>query len=140
MMLNLFSRKERAFYNFGKLFRLQKPTEEESLRFLTNRFLAGGYTVSDQFSRQILNKACNIPYYIQYLSAEIWERARLSGTTPEEAYAPALERLLINQADYFQGIRSQLTAFQTRVLTAVAEHGFGTYESEFMQGYRLFPT
>jgi hypothetical protein len=55
-------------------------------------------------------------------------------------FKKALERLLINQYDYFQGIRTQLTSFQVRLLTAVALHGFGTYESEFLQKYRLFPT
>jgi hypothetical protein len=51
-----------------------------------------------------------------------------------------MERLLINQADYFQGIRSQLTAFQVKLLSAVAQHGFGSYESALLQKYRLYPT
>ncbi len=139
-MLNMFSRTERAFYNFGKLFRLQKPSEAESIYFLKERFQAGGYPVSDKLVRQILDQTWNIPYYIQYLSAEIWECSRLSANDPEEVYTYALERLLTNQIDYFQGIRSQLTAFQAKVLSSVAQHGFGSYESEFLQKYRLYPT
>lgn len=140
LLLNMFSRKDRAFYNFGKLFRLQKPPEASSEMFLKSRFAAGGYTVTDALVRQILDHTRNIPYYLQYLGAEIWEYARLSSAAPEEIFAQAMERLLINQTDYFQGIRSQLTSFQSRLLTAVAIHGFGSYESEFLQKYRLFPT
>ncbi len=140
LMLNMFSRKERAFYNFGKLFRLQKPSEEESMHFLTQRFRAGGYPVSEELVRQILDQTCNIPYYLQYLSAEIWALAKLASASPNDIYQSALDRLLINQADYFQGIRTQLTAFQSKVLTSVALHGYGSYESEFLQAYRLFPT
>ncbi len=140
MLLNMFSRKDRAFYNFGKLFRLQKPAETESMIFLMERFKAGGYIIPEELSRQIITQTRNIPYYIQYLAAEIWEGARLSNRNPEEIYTRALGRLLINQSDYFQGIRSQLTAFQVKLLTAIAIHGFGSYESEFLQQYRLFPT
>ncbi|MCX6286926.1 MAG: ATP-binding protein [Bacteroidetes bacterium] len=140
MLLNMFSRKDRAFYNFGKLFSLQKPSEEESRAFITNRFETGGYKIPGTLVCQIVEQTHNIPYYIQYLSAEIWESARLSAKKPEEIYPQALDRLLINQADYFQGIRSQLTAFQVRLLTSIAMQGCGSYESEFLQKFRLFPT
>ncbi|TRZ53680.1 ATP-binding protein [bacterium] len=140
LMLNMFSRKGRAFYNFGKLFRLQKPSEEKSVQFVMERFRVGGYAVSDELVSKILEQTCNIPYYIQYLCAEIWALARLSSGDPDKIYQQALERLLINQTDYFQRMRDQLTAFQAKVLTAVALHGFGSYETEFLQGYRLFPT
>ena len=140
LLLNMFSRKDRAFYNFGKLFRLQKPSEESSMMFLHSRFKAGGYLVPEELMRQILDHTRNIPYYLQYLSAEIWECARLSSTNPEVIFKQALERLLINQTDYFQGIRARLTSFQVKLLSSVALHGFGTYESEFLQKYRLFPT
>ncbi|MDD4554668.1 MAG: ATP-binding protein [Bacteroidales bacterium] len=140
LLLNMFSRKERAFYNFGKLYRLQKPAEEASVQFLHARFKAGGFRVSDELVRNILDHTRNIPYYLQYLSAEIWEYARLSASEPEAIFRQALERLLINQNDYFQGIRAQFTPFQMKLLSAVALHGYGTYESEFLQKYRLYPT
>lgn len=140
LLWNMFTRKDRAFYNFGKLFHLQKPSAEESMMFISERFKAGGYSVSEKLLRQILEQTHNIPYYIQYLSAEIWENARLSSKEPEEIYQQALERLLVNQNDYFQAIRSQLTAFQVKVLSSVALNGFGNYETEFLQKYRLYPT
>jgi len=140
LLWNMFSRKERAFYKFGKLYHLQKPSEKETLAFIEERFASGGYPVSEELSRKILDQTHNIPYYVQYLSAEIWEYARLSSKMPGDIYQEAMERLLINQADYFQGIRSQLTAFQVKLLSAVAQHGFGSYESAFMQKYRLYPT
>jgi hypothetical protein len=64
----------------------------------------------------------------------------VASESPEEIYQQALERLLINQTDYFQGIRSQLTAFQVKLLSSVALNGFGSYETEFLQKYRLYPT
>jgi hypothetical protein len=140
MLLNIFSRKDRAFFNFGKLFQLEKPSEEESMVFIENRFRVGGYPVSEKLIRQILEQTRNIPYYLQYLSAEIWESARLSSSDPDVIYPQALERLLINQTDYFHGIRNQLTGFQVRLLSAIAWNGFGSYETTFLQKYRLFPT
>ena len=64
----------------------------------------------------------------------------MTSQNPEEIYKQALERLLINQSDYFQGIRSQLTAFQVKLLSSIAWNGFGSYETEFLQKYRLYPT
>ncbi len=140
LLMNMFSRKDRAFYNFGKLIRLQKPREDESLRFLTERFTEGGFPITGDLGRMIIEQTRNIPYYLQYLASEIWEYSRLSEKTPEEVHHEALERILINQSDYFQGLRSQLTSFQTRLLTAVATNGSGSYETGFLQKYRLFPT
>jgi hypothetical protein len=140
MLLNMFSRKDRAFYNFGKLFQLQKPSEEDAITFLAERFNAGGYAVSEELIREILDSTRGIPYYVQYLSAEIWECARLASKNPAEIYPQALGRLLINQSDYFQGIRSQLTSFQVKLLSAIALNGFGSYETAFLQKYRLYPT
>lgn len=140
MLLNMFSRKDRAFYNFGKLFQLQKPSEDDAITFLAERFNAGGYAVSEELIREILDSTRGIPYYVQYLSAEIWECARLASKNPAEIYPQALGRLLINQSDYFQGIRSQLTSFQVKLLSAIALNGFGNYETAFLQKYRLYPT
>ena len=110
------------------------------MAFLKERFRSGGYAISSELILQIIEQTRNIPYYMQYLGAEIWESARLSARNPEEIYQQALNRLLINQADYFQGIRGQLTAFQVKLLTAIAMNGFGSYESEFLQKFRLYPT
>jgi hypothetical protein len=140
LLLNMFSRKDRALYNFGKLYKLAKPSESDSVTFLKERFRDGGYKVENQLIGKIIEQTHNIPYYIQYLGAELWETARLSDKNPETVYQEALDRLLLNQADFFHGIRSQLTAFQCRVLSAVAAHGHGSYETEFLQKYRLFPT
>ncbi|MEI6885944.1 MAG: hypothetical protein WCO02_15735 [Bacteroidota bacterium] len=140
LLLNMFSRKDRAFYNFGKLYRLAKPSETDSAAFLTKRFLNGGYEVPALLIKRIVEQTHNIPYYIQYLGAELWETSRLSGKNPEAVYQDALDRLLLNQADFFHGIRSQLTAFQSRILSAVAMQGYGSYETEFLQKHRLFPT
>ncbi|MCX6303813.1 MAG: ATP-binding protein [Bacteroidetes bacterium] len=140
LLLNMVSRKDRAFYNFGKLFQLQKPSEEDAVTFLAERFNAGGYSVSGELIREILDSTRGIPYYVQYLGAEIWECARLASKTPGEIHRQALARLLINQSDYFQGIRSQLTAFQVKLLSSVAWHCYGSYETSFLQKYRLYPT
>jgi uncharacterized protein len=139
MLLNMFSRKERAFYNFGKLYHLEKPSATDSMTFVTRRFAAGGYVIDASLAQQMVEQTRNIPYYLQYLGAEIWEIAQLSAKKPAEVYAAALDRLLINQGDYFQGIRGQLTPFQMKLLTAVAINGTGSYESEFLQKFRLFP-
>ena len=140
LIWNMFTRKDRAFYNFGKLYHLQKPAIADSMNFISARFRDAGYAVSDKLIAQILEQTHNIPYYIQYLCAEIWETACSSSKGPEDIYEQALERLLINQSDYFQGIRSQITPFQVKLLCAVAMNGYGTYETEFLQKYRLFPT
>ena len=35
------------------------------------------------------------------------------------------------------GIRSQLTALRVQLLSSIALNGFGSYETEFLQKYRL---
>lgn len=139
LMLNMFSRKERAFYNFGKLFRLQKLPEEESLQFILERFNAGGYTVPEAVAREIVVQARNIPYYVQYLCAEVWQLARVSGKTPEAVAEEGLKQVLTNQTDYFFGMISQLTAYQLQVLTSVATEGSGSFAGEFLERHRLYP-
>lgn len=139
LMLNMFSRRERAFYNFGKLFRLQKLPEEESVQFILERFKAGGYMVPGSLARQIMDQTRNIPFYVQYLCAEVWQLARLTGSSPEEVMGEGLTQVLVNQSDFFFGLAGQLTSYQAKVLAAIASEGMGSYAGEFLEKYRLHP-
>jgi len=139
MLLNMFSRKDRAFYNFGKLFHLANPTDEESVAYILERFRAGGFAVEADLAEKIVRQAKSVPYYLQYLCAEIWEYAILTSSVPSEVYENALNRLLLHQSDYFQEIRDKLTSYQFRLLTAIASEGYGTYETAFIQRNRIYP-
>ena len=88
---------------------------------------------------KIITQSRNIPYYLQYLSAEIWESAMLSGKSPDTIYPEALDRLLRNQTDYFLSLTSNLTSFQRKMLNAIADQGTGNYENAFIQKYALNP-
>lgn len=125
-------------------------------------------SISPELLDQIIEYSRNSPYYVQYMGSVIWELAQYPHQNPcdadpmankrlhsideavpsaierlpvvDVAVAEAIERILINQSPYFRGIRSQLTALQAKLLSAVALHGSGSYDSGFLQKYRLSPT
>jgi len=139
MLVNMFSRKNRAFYNFGKLYQLQKPDPTDATTYLNDRFAISDFEPSKDLLGKIIITSRNIPFYLQYLASEIWEMMALQVTLTDNLFEQAIQRLLLNQNDYFLGIWMQLTPYQRKTITAIAANETGSYDKKFLQEYNLYP-
>ncbi len=72
MLERMFSSPSRPFYNSAQRFTLPRPPEEESRRFVVERFKSVGLTISDQLSGRVVALAGNVPYYVQAISSWVY--------------------------------------------------------------------
>lgn len=137
LLLAMVTRKNRAFYNFGKLFRLQKIPSECWIPFLQEGLEKAGFSPSADQLASIIREAGEIPFYIQYLALEVLECALLHNQLDENSIAVAFDRMIGNQEDYFRAIWETLSFTQQQTLMALAHENQGIYSKAFMERYKM---
>lgn len=138
MMLNMFADKRRAFYNIGKLFKLDKIPAGEMMDYMKQTFRKEGFTFEENVFEKVLSYTENIPYYNQYLASQIWQAAREGEKVIDDGLVEtAVNRVLDNQSDYYFTLFDQLTAYQRNVLHALLQDRENIYSKEYTQKHGL---
>ena len=130
----MFTDAARPFYESAAVLCMGKPPEDESVAFLVSRFGSAGVTCSEPTARAIMLAANNIPYYLQALGAEVFDRVKAQGGSdvrPEDV-AAAEEKLRRQKRDVFDARLETLTAGQRTLVSALAHETTG----EFSEVYR----
>ena len=138
MLLNMFTHKNRAFYQFGKIFELQKIPEEIQIKFLRSGFKGSGMKIAPGIFEEIIRISDNIPHYVQYLASATWETGLEKDMTADKTILEkAVQKILINQTDYYTSLYDNLTAYQKKVLHAIMEDNKNIFNAAFIEKYRL---
>ena len=72
LLERMFSSPTRPFYNSAQKFLLCRPPEDESARFVVDRFKSAGVTISPELARRIVDLAGNVPYYLQAIGSWVF--------------------------------------------------------------------
>ena len=140
VLLNIFTHRNRAFYQFGKLYELKKIPTPILANYLEKGFQHTGIKIGDALPIQIIETCDAIPHYVQYLASGAWEEAQENnGILDRVVLDNAIDRIVMNQNDYFVSQYEELTAHQQRVLLAVCEENKNIYTSEFAERFHLNP-
>ncbi|MEA1876838.1 MAG: ATP-binding protein [Bacteroidota bacterium] len=121
MILDMFNQKERAFYQSSKLYPLGKIPVIEIKLFITKGFLQSELTLNDDILGLILDWTENIPYYVQFLAAELFTWSQGSDQISEEDLILVMERILNRQNDYYTELMDKISSNQKNVLRALSE-------------------
>ncbi len=140
ILLNIFTHRNRAFYQFGKLYELKKIPSEKLTEYLKSGFTNSGIKVMPEIPDKIIEVCEAIPHYVQYLASGAWEEAQENNSVLNQVVLEkAIDRIMTNQNDYFMKQYEELTAHQQRVLLAICEENKNIYTSEFAGRYHLTP-
>lgn len=138
LITNIFTRKNRAFYNFGRLFRVDKLPSDEFRNYIKQGFTGSGTDITKDLIDEILETAGNIPFYIQMLASVLWDqKSGKKNIVTIEDFDQALETVLWHQSDLYLHIIQELTAYQQKVLQALAVENSGIFTSEYAQRHSL---
>ena len=138
MVLNMFADRRRAFYNIGKIQKLNKISAQEMIDYMEKEFKEGDFTFKKGIFEKVLSYTDNIPYYNQYLASQIWQLAKdMEKTIDEELVEKAVNQILDNQSDYYYALFDQLTSYQRSVLHAFLLEQENIYSKEYTQKYGL---
>lgn len=140
ILLNIFTHRNRAFYQFGKLYELKKIPSVILAEYLENGFNNSGIKLMPGIPDKIIDICEAIPHYVQYLASGAWEEAQENNCIlDKDVLENATDRIIMNQNDYFMKQYEELTAHQQRVLLAICEENKNIYTSEFAERFHLTP-
>ena len=137
LLLAMVTRKNRAFYNFGKLVRLQKIPIERWVPFLQSGMKKAGFSTPESLVSRIVEEVDGIPFYVQYLAFEVLECAILHKQLDEAIINIAFDRMMGNQEDYFRALWESVSFTQQQTLLAVAREDKGIYSKAYLDRHKL---
>ena len=135
MLIGMFNSPSMPFYRFGDLVMLEKIPAEFWPSFISDAFARTGKKISADIAGKIPGLLDNHPYYIQYLSHEIWSIAdrEVSQKTIDEAVIN-----LLDQSNYlFQMQTDNLPNTQVAFLKALSDGVISFTSVETMKKYDL---
>lgn len=138
LLSQMFSSRDRAFYGFGKMIRIDKIPREEMVRYIIARMESTGISCRQELAGEIVSLSDNIPYFVQFLASETWKEAYLNnGSLGREQIDRAIEHLLDNQQDHFHQLIDTLNPYQKKVLQALSKEQQLIYSYDFMKTHDL---
>lgn len=138
MLLNMFTHETKAFYQFGKIVELKKLPEDIFADYIGSGLKKSGIDFKEGISSKIIEICEGIPHYVQYLASGAWEEAIENKSRLDEAVLErAINKILINQSDFFSVQYERLTLHQQTVLKAISADNVNIYNSDFSRKYNL---
>ncbi len=123
ILLNMFNDKNRAFYKIGKMFYLNKLSQNDLVNFILKRFREGSYTVNLEIAEDICSFTKNHSYYTQMLCHEIWEICSDSKKVEQKHLDIAGDRIIENQSELYLRIWDNLSIHQKKLLVSLINSG-----------------
>jgi hypothetical protein len=135
---DMFTNKNRAFYNSSASMTLAPLPEKETTAFLMDRFAAGGIAMDEPAALKVIDEAAHIPYYIQFLASEIWQYCvNRVETVNADIIAACADRVLDLKGDYYFELFDRQTAYQKKLLRALAAYAHNVFSSDYANRFRL---
>ncbi len=122
LLKDMFNNKNRAFYNAAMLMNIDVIDKEKSINYIQSKFSHEGLEIDDKTADYLVEKVFLIPYYIQFLSAEIWQDVITTSKQIDiQTIDKAVERIINLKSDYYWELTIQQTAYRKKVLKALCE-------------------
>jgi len=133
MLKRMFAAPSRPFYRSAQTFSLDLPPEEESRRFLVEKFKSVGMSLDDTVAREIVIRAGNVPYYLQALGSWIFRMASERGGKSIRAtdVQSGFDSLLSAERELFENLFRSLPESQRVVARAIAREPVASFTEDY---------
>jgi len=123
ILKDMFNNKNRAFYNSAMLMNIDTIDDNKSVKFLKQKFSTTKISISESNAKYLISKARAIPYYIQFIAAEIWQHLTIEGGTEinKDHIEKAVLRIIRLKSDYYWELTNKQTANRKKVLFALSK-------------------
>jgi len=141
LLNDMFSNKNRPFYNSAMLMQINKLPEDETIAFLKDRFSLSNLNISKEDAAFIIEQASGIPYYIQLLAAEVWQTVIDDlKTINKDIIKQAAYRIVEIKQDYYLELFDKFSKYQKKLLKALTKNGHEIFSKEYTEIFRLSAT
>ncbi len=142
LLKRMFSEHSRPFYNSARIMYLEKPPEDESRKFVTDRFSSAGVRIGAEEVDKVLSLSQNIPYFIQALSSEVFESVIARGgrsVRPDDILAAA-DSLTEMKREQYETVVGELSSAQRSLLSALAASPTNRFDEAYRRKYGIGPS
>ena len=142
LLKRMFSEHSRPFYNSARIMHLEKPPEDESRKFVTDRFSSAGVRIGAEEVDKVLSLSQNIPYFIQALSSEVFESVIARGgrsVHPDDILAAA-DSLTEMKREQYETVVGELSSAQRSLLSALAASPTNRFDEAYRRKYGIGPS
>lgn len=138
LLRDMFSNKNRAFYNSAMLMNLNTIDNQYSIRYLQKQFNKDSIKISEEVAEYIIDSVNSIPYYIQFIAAEIWQQVINKNTEITTYHVDEAINIVIElKSDYYWELTSKHTNYRKKVLSALCNSSTGIFSKEVNDKYNL---
>lgn len=142
LLKDMFNNKNRAFYNAAMLMNIDTISDADSVVYLTQRFDKFNMVIDEATAHYLIKKVASIPYYIQFVAAEIWQQ--LMGDMGQKTITiqqvdTAINSILNIKADYYWELINKQTNYRKKVLYALSNAVDEVFSKSTAEKYRLGP-
>ncbi|MFZ1292533.1 MAG: ATP-binding protein [Melioribacteraceae bacterium] len=138
LLKDMFSNKNRAFYNSAALLNLNTIDIKFSIDYLRRQFLRDKIKITTEVAVYIINSVNSIPYYIQFVAAEIWQQViNKHEEITKKHVDSAIKTIIELKSDYYWELTSKLTNYRKKVLSALCHSSIGIFSKEVTEKFSL---
>lgn len=138
LLNDMFSNKNKPFYNSATVMSIGLLPCQETTEFLINRFNDSGIGLDKNNATYLIEKAGNIPYYIQFLASEVWQDViHTAETVTAEVIDRNADNILNLKQDYYFELFDHCTAYQKKLLKSLAIACRNIYSNVYAEKFRL---
>lgn len=138
LLKDMFSNKNRAFYNSALLMNLETIDKKYSIKYLQKRFAKDKIKISVDVSKYLIDRVNSIPYYIQFIAAEIWQQViNDKREIKKEDIDNSIKTIIELKSDYYWELTSKQTNYRKKVLYALCNSPKGIFSKEVINKYNL---
>lgn len=134
---DMFSNAGRAFYHSARIMSLKKIPVKYSVEHLIDKFSKSGFDIKPDIAEKIIAKAENIPYYIQFLAAELWQFCLDEKTIDDADIDDVAMKVCDMRSDYYWEMFSRLTGYQKKTLIALCLSGKNVFSKKYSKTHGL---
>lgn len=138
ILKDMFGNRNRPFYNSAYTMNLEALPLNETINYLKERFGQHHIKLSNEVAKHIVEEAGYIPYYIQLLASEIWQNSiKTKNEIHIEDIKNSTQSILNHKSDYFFELFDSFSAYQKKMLKALAQENKNIFSKDYADKYRL---
>ena len=135
---NMFNNKSRAFYNSAFAMNLGTLPKSETINFLIERFSLSNIKLKEDTASYLIDKAGNVPYYIQFLASEVWQYTiNQKQIVNKEIISLCSDKIIELKSDYYFELFDHYTSYQKKLLKTLAVSSQNIFSAEYASTFRL---
>ncbi len=131
LLKDMFSNKNRAFYNSAMLMNLNVINKEDSVLYLEKKFFSDKIKITKDVANYLVERVNSIPYYIQFVASEIWQEViNKKKIVKKERVDLAINSIIDLKSDYYWELITKQTNYRKKVLHALSCSNSGIFSKE----------